>query len=129
MTFGGAVSAIEITCDYVEKTDRSTTCEFSDATEIKSEMVVLKHSDSTVTDIRALGRKSFLYLPIRVYESFPNVSVYTAIHCEIQKISKRNFRKLTNLVTLYLNQNKITTIEEDTFDDLEKLETLGLSEF
>lgn len=125
IVFGAKSDSTEITC-YVEESDFPS-CTVNESTAIKSEDVVLKHSNTAVMEIISMDNKNIEYLPIRVYESFPYLSNYNAAHCAIKKLSRKNFYKLSNLVTLYLNQNKITRIEDNTFDDLVKLETLSLS--
>lgn len=71
--------------------------------------------------------KAVTYLPIDIYESFPEVIRYVASSCRIQAVFKENFKMLKKLSLLTLSSNQIEMIPSNIFDDLVSLELLFLS--
>lgn len=69
----------------------------------------------------------FRFLPINVFEKFPNLKKYWVTSCGVRKISKLNFKSLFKLESLDLKDNQIEWIDGDTFDDLRSLKDLDLS--
>lgn len=90
------------------------------------ELRVFRHETVSILDLFC-NNKTF-YLPIKIDKKFPNLEKYFASSCSIKSISRVNFRNLQKLVQLSLSNNKITTIDDDTFDDLAALEELNLGE-
>lgn len=84
--------------------------------------------DETITALRFDGNKKVLFLPVGVYEQFPNLAFLRADHCSIRTISKENFKNLKKLKELQLYYNQIETIGTDVFEDLTSLELLYLGE-
>lgn len=83
------------------------------------------------TDIKAFsieGQKNITQLPINIAGRFPNLEVYDAGSCSIEKISKPNFANLSKLRKLWLGFNQITEISDDVFEDLVSLDYLALGE-
>jgi hypothetical protein len=66
------------------------------------------------------------FLPVRVAETFPSLTAYMAAGCSLKKISKENFRNMDRLKLLWLQNNQITIINGNTFEDLHELEQLWL---
>lgn len=85
---------------------------------------ILKKS---VTEVFFDRNKNIEFLPENIYEKFPNIVSYTAWDCALNSVSKVNFKSLSKLRRLALNNNKIQRIESDTFEDLKALELLMLS--
>jgi Leucine-rich repeat (LRR) protein len=70
---------------------------------------------------------NIFYLPVEIAEVFPNLEAYSAWDCSLETVSNKNFKNLTRLMVLNLSNNKIATIEMDTFEDLAGLRELHLS--
>lgn len=70
--------------------------------------------------------KAIKYLPIQIYEIFPNLREYWARECSIKAISKKNFKKLAQLKELFLSSNLIETVPSNAFEDLVKLRWVRL---
>lgn len=66
------------------------------------------------------------FLPVSIHEVFPKLKIYYVIHTPIQKISKKNFEKMSNLKLLWLVRNLIEVIKSDTFEDLINLEFITI---
>lgn len=86
----------------------------------------LKHEN--VTGLSFEGNKKIVYLPIKLYENFPNLFGIDASNCAIKKIANDNFRGLKFLKQLWLRGNAIEIISSDTFENLQQLEYLSLGE-
>jgi Leucine-rich repeat (LRR) protein len=82
--------------------------------------------DETITEIYADGNLNLKYLPLNIYEIYPNMIGISFWYCSVVAVSKANFQKLSKIRRLALNQNRISVIENDTFEDLESLEWLLL---
>lgn len=72
--------------------------------------------------------KNVSFLPVYVNEAFPDLVTFFASSCSIKTISKENFRNLSKLKVLCLNNNQIEIIQNDVFKDLTSLERLTLGE-
>jgi Leucine-rich repeat (LRR) protein len=83
--------------------------------------------DKTINQV-SLNNKNTSFLPEKVVEKFPNLKEYRAMTLKIRVIGKVNFEKLSKLEILNLEDNFISSIESDTFDDLVALEYLLLGE-
>lgn len=84
-------------------------------------------SDDTVEGINLSGNRNVRFLPVNPAEKFPNLISFDARSSSIEDISRSNFVGLTKLVKLYLENNLIKRISDDTFGDLIGLEYLSLS--
>lgn len=104
-------------------------CNFGSTSSLRSSDIAI---DIPTNDLIAVlflsGNKNVLYLPVRVYQSFPNLKEISAFECSIKEISKKNFDYLTQLEDLDLHHNFIAKIKSDTFDGLSKLRRIDLSE-
>lgn len=69
------------------------------------------------------------FLPINVYESFPDLIIYGASYCRIQAVIKENFQLLNKLTHIHLSGNKIETIPGNLFEGLESLKKIFLGKF
>lgn len=72
------------------------------------------------------SNKNIAFLPIKVYQNFPNLLGYNAQNCAINEITYANFKNLNELQALILSENKIVFIHSNTFNDLHKLQDLML---
>lgn len=84
-------------------------------------------SDETVEGINLSGNRNVRFLPVNPAEKFPNLISFDARSSSIEDISRSNFVGLTKLLKLYLENNLIKRISDDTFGDLIALEYLSLS--
>jgi Leucine-rich repeat (LRR) protein len=98
----------------------------------KMNSAAIHSSDTTlsvmidVTILKLNGNKEIHYLPIKLYESVPNLLLIDAGSCGVKAISKENFEKLNKLQQLWLYYNEITTIPAGTFSDLVSLNKISL---
>lgn len=72
------------------------------------------------------GNKKIKFLPENPADSFPSLLIYDARNCLIERISKANFKGLSSLKRVFLQQNEIQQIDYNTFEDLKQLKTLEL---
>lgn len=82
--------------------------------------------NETIGGLDFYSNKNISYLPIKLYESFPNLTYLFAQSCSLATISKENFKQLYKLRWISLSQNKIERIPSDVFEDLQYLEWLYL---
>jgi transposase-like protein len=82
-----------------------------------------------VTILNFKDNKEIQFLPIKLYQSVPNLLLIDAGYCSVKAVSKENFEKLNKLEELWLYHNEITAISDGTFADLVSLRkiSLGLS--
>lgn len=85
-------------------------------------------TDENVEGINLSDNRNVRFLPENLARIFPNLISYDARSSSIESISQDNFRGLKKLVKLYLENNLIRTVVDDTFADLAALEYLSLSE-
>lgn len=74
------------------------------------------------------NNKKIFYLPTDLDQTFLNLIQINAADCSIELILKENFKNLKNLKYLWLDGNRLKNIASNTFEDLESLEDLHLSE-
>lgn len=74
------------------------------------------------------NNKKIFYLPTDLDQTFSNLIQIVAADCSIKSIHKENFKNLKNLKYLWLDGNRLEEVAINTFDDLESLEDLHLSE-
>lgn len=70
--------------------------------------------------------KKVFYLPIDVFETYPDLQAYAANDCSVKKVNRRNFMQLTKMLVIWLTRNLIEKIPSDTFEDLTLLVELQL---
>lgn len=85
--------------------------------------------DTTVLGLNFYTNKKVQFLPENIAQKFPNLEGYFAHECSIEGIAKINFKGLHRLRRLELCNNKIETVDQDTFEDLNLLERLTLCKF
>jgi Leucine-rich repeat (LRR) protein len=103
------------------------TCEMRNSTSIPGDGYKVYPRDESITGLDFDDNNKISFLPIKVHETFPNLLLYTASKCSLTKITKKNFEGLSKLKGLWLGTNQITTINDDTFEDLVSLKRLYLS--
>lgn len=108
--------------------DQKTCSMFGGAMIDSPEFTIKSAKDETVTGLFFFANPRVSFLPVKVYESFPNLIGYLANGCSIRKISKENFKNLSKLKMLGLSINQIQTIPSNAFEDLTSLQELYLGE-
>lgn len=103
------------------------TCYMDTKTKIGSRgfRISSQRSDA-VKELVFTNNTNIYYLPNNAAGKFPEMTEYKAGDCSIKKISKLNFKGLTKLKQLFLNNNQLRTIESETFEDLINLEQVFL---
>lgn len=96
---------------------------------IDSEEYVLRSKlDSSVGQLEILDKSEVKFLPRQIGEKFPNLKIFAVKGCGLTVVRSHYLKALRNLRRLYLNKNKITTIEPNSFEDLINLEGLWLED-
>lgn len=114
-------------CVEIKKYD---CCKFESSTTIDSKGFLISNSlDYDVINFEAKNNLKIDFLPIIVNFKFPNLQLYRARHCNISDISKINFANLTKLREIDLAGNRIDTVLKNTFEGLDLLLKIYLSEF
>lgn len=93
-----------------------------------AESTIDSPKDVSVRRLEFYENKKISFLPEKVAESFPNLVYYDARDCSIKSISKNNFGLLSLLEILYLADNQIEQIPNNTFQDLTSLAELRLGD-
>lgn len=102
------------------------TCRMDQDTIIDSKDFSLANADENITEIYTDANLNLKYLPVNIYEKYPNLISISSWYCGLKSVSKDNFKGLTKLRRLAINQNRISIVENNTFEDLEALEWLYL---
>lgn len=85
--------------------------------------------NDTVEGISFQGNLKIFFLPVNIGQKFQKLKMFDASSCAIKAIFKENFKNLKVLKELTLDNNEIFSVNSNTFEDLESLETLSLREF
>lgn len=72
--------------------------------------------------------KKVSYLPVDLYSSFHDLKLIIAYSCSLKAVSRENFRNLTKVFKVNLDNNQIRRIRRGTFSDLISLRELYLRE-
>lgn len=83
-------------------------------------------SDSQVNWFDISDNKNVKYLPRNVFRKFPNTEIYTAFDSGLVEINRNNFYGAEKLHGLWLDHNKIASIESESFSEMSSLEWLYL---
>ena len=102
------------------------TCRMDLTTVIDSTDFSYGKADEAITEIYTDGNLNIRYLPLNPNENYPNLISMSFWLCGVRSVSKSNFIKLSKLRRLALNQNRLSIIEDNTFEDLVALEYLYL---
>lgn len=105
------------------------TC-YADSVEIDSTGYSFSHQkNESVGAIFMAFNKKIRFLPENPAEVFPSIEAYDAGTCAIQALSKNNFKALSKMERIFLDNNEIETIDNDTFEDLFLLQFLYLRKY
>lgn len=116
----------EVGCTAIEPCRELTTCCRMTSPINSSDFTISDQKNEEVKGIYFVRNTAIEFLPVFVYQKFPNLQGYAAYNCSIREISKKNFERLTRLVNIFLLGNKLEKIPSDTFDDLINLEVINL---
>lgn len=123
------LEAAEINCENFERYKRFEKCCFlSETAEISEANVTI--ADLENPDVEAIlfdNNKKTQFLPVNVYEKFPNLEVYLAVDAAVKEILALNFARLINLKLLELQRNQIESVPDNCFQGLTKLYKINLS--
>lgn len=122
-----------IACEKIETVrwytnENLMTCTMLTFSSIKTPNLRFSSSDDSVTAVNFENNKAIEYLPLDIYENFPDLTWIQACWCSIKSIDKENFQSLKKLRKLNLHHNKIVQISDHTFEGLEALKELNLGE-
>jgi len=128
-----ALESQEIVCDAIRHTEwiaagDNNTC-VVDVKGIDAPGFMISSQDDSVSGLWFDSNKNIYFLPVEIHQSFQFLAALTASNCSIQAVSKKNFRNLDGLKFVFLNDNQITRIPSDLFDDNRALEEVYLGEF
>jgi Leucine rich repeat len=84
--------------------------------------------DSSARGLNFQGNKMIEYLPLVIFEAYPELMIYDGGSCAIKSIERANFLNLKQMKYLWLGFNQIQIILSDTFIDMPQLTYLGLDE-
>lgn len=102
-------------------------CTVQDPTIINAtEFTFFGAKDESVEVLSLHANRKIEYLPILVFQKFPNLVRYAASECSIKEISKENFERLKKLALLILSSNKIQKLRSNTFERLTGLKWIDL---
>lgn len=106
-------------------------CEMNYGTNIDSPdcSFVTSGEYTNLETINIIHQRNIEFLPVLVHKSFRNLKFYWIADTPVQKISKKNFEKLSELVLLHLESNQIEVIKSDTFDDLIAMTEIVIRKF
>ena len=92
--------------------------------EISTPYTEIFGSGKCVKAVEITHNKNIEYLPVKVYEKFPNLAGYSAYNSLVKEIRYENFENLFKLQIVVLQNNQISNIPKDTFKDLRSLKFL-----
>lgn len=118
--------------EFIGNEDNFTGCFLSSRFFLKPTQVLLSndltYSADEITQIQHQSTGS-LYLPIGLADNFPNLKSLDAGYNKIQEITYENLRGLTNLETLFLSTNQITSLTSNAFSEVPNLMLLNVGKF
>lgn len=77
-------------------------------------------NDSDVVSL-LLQNDTVRFLPIRVYEQFPNLTHLYVVFCGLEKIWRQDISGLKHLEVAAFGNNRLTSVPDDLFVDMKKL--------
>jgi Leucine rich repeat len=128
------VDAKEVSCESISTqssyygVQNVKVCFMEGTTVIGEDNVNIASPDESMTGMSFIYNRKIAFSPIRLFETFPNLKVYSTGACAIKKISKKNFAGLKKLIFIDLSNNQIEIIYSRTFEDLVSLERINLGE-
>lgn len=123
-TFDSLTAARSVKCEQFR--DFAKLCLMNNFTVLDTNDITVTSTRNEIEEMVFTGNRNVKFLPILVYQTWPNMREITAYGCSIQNISRSNFDKLNQMRRLQLENNQIEIIKSDTFRDLVRLESLNL---
>lgn len=125
-------NAFNVSCEKIEMYSwawgGALTCYMRTVTINSTGLEITNERNMAIRAIEFSSNKMVQFLPEHPAQNFPNLEIYKATGCAIEKIQKKNFKNLSKLKVLWITSNPLETITSDTFEDLTSLESLVLSE-
>lgn len=106
------------------------TCSMRDLTIIDDpEYEILTPRDEAMQAFTFEQNRKIAFLPVEIYEKFPNLIAYAAWSCSIKDLQKENFHNLKEIKLINLSDNLLETIHSNTFEGLMNLEEIYLGTY
>lgn len=123
---------LKVPCDSIKYNQiwsdkRLPTCSMSDNTTIRSPKTMAEWNPR-IEVLYIWKNKKVSYLPVDLYSSFYDLKLIIAYSCSLKAVSRENFRNLTKVFKVNLDNNQIRRIRRGTFSDLISLRELYLRE-
>lgn len=128
-----AMACDQIATDWITDEYRihypSSCCELELGTVIDASdyTFVADTNDGSIDTLFIKHQQNVEFLPVSIDERFPDLETYEVINTPVQKLSKKNFKKMFQLKYLKLDRNGIEVIRSDTFEDLINLTYIFIS--
>jgi len=91
-----------------------------------------EHKDGKTTkDVTILDVKNSMnveYLPNQLGDFFPSLEIVSITHNNLKFIGRNNFKWMRKLNKLFLRNNQLTEIEENSFDDLINVDRIDMND-
>lgn len=123
------LEAVKITCEKIERCNSVAKCCYLDETTVIN-VTKVTMDDRKMGDVHGIffdENKNIQFLPVNIYNKFPNLRLYSASTANIKEVSALNFKKLSILKVLDLEGNQIKFIPDDCFQGLLRLHEINLS--
>jgi hypothetical protein len=115
-----------MTRQVVEIPETLKSCRIVGKVNFMEDFVLSSDPDPEVTELYGEDNPDISFLPINMYEIYPNLKSISFSRCDIWKFSNTTFANLTSIIRIALNNNDIDWIEDGIFDDLVNLKYLYL---
>jgi Leucine-rich repeat (LRR) protein len=105
------------------------TCNFEKNVTITKEGLKLSNEkDENVTELIGENIETIEFLVDDISDIFPNLELVRVINTSLKAVNKRNLHSLHRVTYVYLEENSIASIDENTFDDMANLISLKLED-
>lgn len=123
---------IDLTCDYRDNDRYGCWAQnlkiIHEHVKVTETVLGTQKPTKTYFDVTELviHNQQTIFLPVNIYEIFPNLEKYFVGASQLKSIEKANFQNLKHLTIISLGVNEINNIDADTFWDNKNLITLLL---
>lgn len=101
-------------------------CEFNDTIAITTPTTLSNSVNESVTELVMKKNKNIEYMPQGVGVVFPNLEYIDAYGCSVTSLTKLNFKGLTKLINIDLEENRVEKIDANSFEDTVNLSNVYL---
>jgi Leucine-rich repeat (LRR) protein len=103
-------------------------CRMDEITVIDSaDLTLVSEYDEGVTEMFGTLNKKIEFLPTKIYEKFPRLISLIFKDCALKSVTIDSLQKLVHMRKIDLSSNQIETFGNETFDDLKRLQYLYLN--